>query len=52
MTEQARMPMINLFVDFKDPVVAEKSASLIKLIEEIQPEFEKNFKFYWTDDEA
>jgi len=40
MTEAARMPMINLFVDFKDPEVAKKSAALIKLMEQIQPEFE------------
>ena len=45
------MPMINLFVDFKDPAASERSANLIKLMEEIQPDFETCFKFYWTDDE-
>lgn len=32
-TESARMPVVTLFLDFKDPVVAEKSSALIKEFE-------------------
>ena len=37
LTEVARMPMINLFVDFSTPEMKEKSQDLIKLMEQIAP---------------
>ena len=52
LTEVARMPMINLFVDFSTPKASEKSQDLIKMMEEIAPQFLERFKFYWTDDPA
>jgi len=34
-TESARMPIITVFCDFKDPIAAEKSTNLLKLLEEV-----------------
>ena len=52
LTEVARMPMITIFCDFSKPAVAQRSADLLSLMEQLAPEFEERFKFYWTDDEA
>lgn len=52
LTESARMPMINLFLDFSNPEVSEKSQDLIKMMEDLAPQFNERFKFYWTDEPA
>ena len=51
LVESSRMPMINVFVDFSNPKVAQKSTDLIKVMEQLAPEFEERFKFFWTDEE-
>mmetsp|Transcript_25747 Transcript_25747/g.34407 ORF Transcript_25747/g.34407 Transcript_25747/m.34407 type:complete len:144 (-) Transcript_25747:845-1276(-) len=50
-TESARMPIITVFVDFSEPVVAEKSTNLIKALEGLALEFQERMMFYWTDEE-
>ena len=44
------MPMVTVFVDFKDPVVAKKSRALIKELETLALEFQERFMFFWTDE--
>ena len=41
--------VVIVFADFKDPEIAKKSRALIKLLEEIKPQFDKLVKFAWTD---
>ena len=39
-----------IFVDFSEPEIKAKSESLIRLMEQIHPQFIKNYIFTWTDD--
>ena len=50
-TEVARMPIITVFTDFKDPIAAQKSKMLIKELEVLGVEFQERFMFFWTDEE-
>ena len=50
LAESARIPMIILFVDFhSNPEVEAKSTELLKQFEALEPEFNKRFIFFWTD---
>lgn len=43
------MAECTIYVDWKDPVASATSSMVINLMREIQPKFEKDFKFVWTD---
>lgn len=43
LNEAARMPMINIFVDFSTPKVREKCQDLLRLMEDIAPQYERRF---------
>lgn len=44
------MPMIIIFVDFSTPALAQKSDTLLKSLEELEPSFNNRFAFFWTTD--
>lgn len=46
----SKAPLIMIYVDFSEPKVRARSEELLKIIEEIQPRFAKNYVFTWTDD--
>ena len=50
MTAQAEiLSVCIIFVDFSKPKIASESSALIKLMNELKPQFEARFKFAWTD---
>ena len=51
LAESTNAPMIMIFLDFSEPKIKAKSENLLKMLEDIQPMFAKNYIFTWTDDE-
>ena len=45
------MPIVQIFADFSTKKTKENSDRMIKILEELKPNFEMRFKFVWTDDE-
>ena len=43
------MPICTIYADFSTPKASTKSHDLIKLMEELKPQFEDHLKFVWTD---
>ena len=47
---RATAPTIMIYVDFSEAKIKARSEELLKIIEEVHPQFSKNYMFSWTDD--